>query len=115
MNINELVTKNKGPLIAIGGAAGGLVVLIIISAWVNMPSDINFGQILVNLIWLIFVAGFVVAAILYAKGRFDGKYLETEEDPYLEDEVLIERPLVTPSVPPTKVPGVTEALEKKRS
>ena len=112
MNIEDLVARNKGPLIAIGGAGGGLVVLVVISAIVNMPEDINLGMIMVNLIWLIFFGLLLAAGFLYLRERLDFEYLETEED---LEEVIIERPgngASGTSTPVAHQPSPVETLEK---
>ncbi len=98
--MNDFIEKNKGPLIAFCGAGGGLVVLVIISAIVNMPSDINVGMIFVNLIWLIFFGLLLVAGFLYARDRFDFESFLTDSDAFLEEEVTVERPLGSPSAGP---------------
>lgn len=113
--MNDFIEKNRGPLIAFFGAGGGLVVLVIISAIVNMPSDINLGQIVVNLIWVIFLGGLLVAGFLYARERFDGEVFLTEEDTLLEEEVPAERPLggdPGAEAAPHHRPLLTETLEK---
>lgn len=112
--MDEFIQKNKGPLIATGGSAGGLVVLIVISAIVNMPEDISWLGILSNLIWFVLIGAFLVGASLYARGHYlDFQYLETEEDLLIETgrasegkSVPVERNLMSDEV--EKLFGTTD-------
>ena len=92
--MEDFILKNKGPPIAMGGAAIGLVLLLLISALVNLPqpapapaaapspnANPNIWQ---NLFWLLLVGGGGAALVLFIRGRqsrHETDELEEEEAP----------------------------------
>ena len=80
--MDEFIKKNKGPLIAISSAAVGLVVLIIISALANMPtaSEINIGQFLANIFWMLLIGGLLAGILLFMRERLASDEKDDEEE-----------------------------------
>ena len=76
--MDKFIQKNKGPLIAMGSATVGLVLLLLISALVNLPqpapapaapSENANPNIWQNLFWLLLVGGGGAALVLFIRGR----------------------------------------------
>ena len=80
--MDNFIKKNKGPLIAISSAAVGLVVLIIISALVNMPtaSEINIGQFLANIFWMLLILSLLAGILLFMRERLASDQEDDEEE-----------------------------------
>ena len=75
--MEKFIQQNKGPLLAMGSAAVGLVLLLLISALVNLPQpapaaapseNVN-PNIWQNLFWLLLVGGGGAAVVLFIRRR----------------------------------------------
>ena len=80
--MDDFIKKNKGPLIAMSSAAAGLVVLIIISALANMPtaSEINIGQFLANIFWMLLIGGLLAGILLFMRERLASDEKDDQEE-----------------------------------
>ena len=92
--MEKFIQQNKGPLLAMGSAAVGLVLLLLISALVNLPQpapvpapapseNVN-PNIWQNLFWLLLVGGGGAAVVLFIRRRQSRH--ETDEQ---EEEVAL--------------------------
>ncbi len=106
--MDNFIDRHKGPLIAVGSAAIGLLLLLIISALANMPEDISFINIFTNLIWLILIGGLAVGVFLYLRERFDYEY--DEQDLY--DQMPLVRAGIASQIVPAEHNLIKEQVVK---